>query len=209
MRKLLVLSSLLYGLCVPYQSIAGEGGGLNPNLDTPNASSEDAKENTQENVPQKIVVQMMLLSASKPNGTVGPMGTITIEETPNGLKFTPNLKGISQGERGLHIHQQPSCDVLIINGAVVPGGKAGGSFNPQRPDKQQEITERNNPDAALPSLTFDSSNESHSPVYARHLKLKDLINHSLVIHAGVDNFSDVPLELAGPGTRLGCGVVTK
>jgi Cu-Zn family superoxide dismutase len=39
------------------------------------------------------------------------------------------------------------------------------------------------------------------------LKVKDLTGHSLMIHAGGDNFSDEPAALGGGGARVACGMI--
>jgi Cu-Zn family superoxide dismutase len=42
---------------------------------------------------------------------------------------------------------------------------------------------------------------------APRLKVKDLTGHSLMIHAGGDNFSDEPAALGGGGARVACGMI--
>ena len=41
---------------------------------------------------------------------VGPsVGTVRMLETPYGLAFYPDLKGLPPGLHGFHVHQNPSC----------------------------------------------------------------------------------------------------
>jgi len=39
------------------------------------------------------------------------------------------------------------------------------------------------------------------------LRLNELKNHSLIIHTGGDNYSDVPTKLGGGGARIACGII--
>jgi len=39
------------------------------------------------------------------------------------------------------------------------------------------------------------------------LKVIDIKGRSLMIHAGGDNYSDMPVSLGGGGARVACGVV--
>ena len=43
-------------------------------------------------------------------------------------------------------------------------------------------------------------------VVAPHLKVSDVKGHSIMIHAGGDNYSDQPAPVGGGGARIACGV---
>jgi Cu-Zn family superoxide dismutase len=43
-------------------------------------------------------------------------------------------------------------------------------------------------------------------VLAPRLKVRDVKNRALMIHAGGDNYSDQPAALGGGGARIACGV---
>jgi superoxide dismutase, Cu-Zn family len=49
-------------------------------------------------------VTMHLISA---DGLGDEIGTVTLEDAPGGLLFTPNLHGLTPGEHGFHVHQNP------------------------------------------------------------------------------------------------------
>jgi Cu-Zn family superoxide dismutase len=59
----------------------------------------------------------------------------------------------------------------------------------------------------LPALYVDAEGKSTHPVLAPRIKVGDLRNRSLMIHAGGDNYSDQPAKLGGGGARIACGVV--
>ena len=60
----------------------------------------------------------------------------------------------------------------------------------------------------LPVLIINKDGRADKPVIAPHLKLKDLLGHSLVIHQRGDNYTDQP-ENGGGGARIACGAVSK
>lgn len=127
-----------------------------------------------------------------------PVGTITATDTDKGLMLTPNLTNISPGRHGFHVHENASCS---------EGGKAAGShFDPDKTEKHS------GPEGAghqgdLPFLTADENGKVTEPVVIARLKEADLKGHSLIIHAGGDNYSDEPEKLGGGGERIACGVV--
>lgn len=54
------------------------------------------------------------------------MGTVVISETPYGLLFAPELKGLPTGVYGFYIHENVSCASAENNGKTMPVGVAGG-----------------------------------------------------------------------------------
>jgi Cu-Zn family superoxide dismutase len=59
----------------------------------------------------------------------------------------------------------------------------------------------------LPVLTVASDGTARQAVVAPRLKMADLHNRALMIHAGGDNYADEPEPLGGGGARIACGVV--
>src|SRR5690606_30036177 len=57
-------------------------------------------------------------------GTDAAIGTVTITETDYGLVFTPDLKGLTPGIHGFHVHENPSCDPVEKDGKTTPAGAA-------------------------------------------------------------------------------------
>ena len=56
--------------------------------------------------------------------------TVTATKTAYGTLFTPNLKGLTTGLHGFHVHENPSCQPGEKNGKKIPGLAAGGSLCP-------------------------------------------------------------------------------
>ena len=59
----------------------------------------------------------------------------------------------------------------------------------------------------LPLITVDDAGKSKQTLLAPNLKLADLANRSVIVHAGGDNYADQPQPLGGGGRRIACGIV--
>ena len=154
---------------------------------------------------QTIEVPMQLVDAQ---GSTKSIGTVTITGTSTGVTLTPALEGLPPGKHGFHVHEKPSCDPAMNpdQGKMAPAQAAGGHLDPAKsghhggPAGQGHLGD-------LPALTVDSNGKATTPVSAPRLKLSDLAGHSLMIHAGGDNYADTPEKLGGGGARIACGVV--
>lgn len=79
-------------------------------------------------------VEMNLVTAQ---GVGQSIGTVVIDETEGGLKFTPHLKALPPGEHGFHIHAKGSCQPAIKDGKAVAAEAAGGHLDPQNTGKHE------------------------------------------------------------------------
>lgn len=149
-------------------------------------------------------VEMHLVT---PQGIGQSIGEVKIEETDNGLKFTPDLKALPPGERGFHVHAKGSCEPAMKNGKASAAEAAGGHLDPQTTGKHQ------GPEGAghlgdLPVLVVDKDGNAKEAVLAPRLKsLDEVKGKALMIHVGGDNMSDKPEPLGGGGARFACGVI--
>ena len=60
-----------------------------------------------------------------------PAGTITLNETKDGIELQTNLKGLPAGEHGFHLHENGSCDPADKDGVKTAGHAAGAHFDPE------------------------------------------------------------------------------
>lgn len=134
------------------------------------------------------------------------LGTVRIVETRYGLAFHPALKGLPPGLHGFHVHENPSCAPAQRDGAVVAALAAGGHFDPQGTKRHGEPWGDGHL-GDLPALYVATDGSANQPVLAPRLKLADVVNRSLMVHAGADNHADHPAPLGGGGARIGCGVI--
>ena len=126
------------------------------------------------------------------------IGSIQIQQTADGTRFTPNLTGLTPGAHGFHVHTNPSCGMA--------GQDAGGHYDPHNTGRH-EGPDGNGHLGDLPVLYFNPSRIAVTAVVAPRLKLEDLNGRSFIIHAGGDNYSDLPVPSGGGGARAACGVV--
>ncbi len=143
---------------------------------------------------------------TSPTGQGVQIGHVTAEDTPYGLLLTPSIEGLTPGQHGFHIHQNPDCRAKDKGGRMVPGLAAGGHYDPANTGKHLGPYQEGHL-GDLPILWVDSEGKAKTSVLAPRVKVSDLMGRSLMIHAGGDNYSDVPRKLGGGGARAACGIV--
>lgn len=134
------------------------------------------------------------------------IGTVALSEGPDGLVLTPKLTDLTPGLHGFHIHQNPDCAADTKDGKVVPGLAAGGHYDPEGTGKHEGFAGRGHL-GDLPALSVGADGRATTAMTAPKLKLSDVRNRSLMIHAGGDNYADQPAPLGGGGARIACGVI--
>jgi len=154
---------------------------------------------------QTYKVEMDLVG---PRGKIKPIGTITIKDTSDGVVFTPSLKTLPTGLHGFHVHENPSCDPAVDPelGKPAAARSAGEHLDPQNTGHHDGPIGTGHL-GDLPALSVNIEGKAEIPVVARRLEMSDLRGHSLIIHAGGDNYSDVPQKLGGGGPRIACGII--
>ena len=146
------------------------------------------------------------VNMAEKQGVGAAVGVVRIVETPYGLAFYPTLKGLVPGLHGFHIHEKPSCAAIENDGAMVPALAAGGHLDPNGTKRHGESWGDGHL-GDLPPLFVAADGTAVNPVLGPRLKLADVRNRSLMIHAGGDNHSDHPMPLGGGGARVACGVI--
>lgn len=140
--------------------------------------------------------------------SVKNIGFVNIAESPDGLLFTPDLKELSPGLHGFHIHENASCAPGLMDGKKVAGLSAGGHFDPEKTGKHLGPYNADGHPGDLPPVYVNNDGTATAPVLAPRLKsIKDIRHHAIMIHKGGDNYSDSPLPLGGGGGRIACGII--
>lgn len=140
------------------------------------------------------------------SGVGEEIGTISAEETEYGVVFHPDIKGLTEGLHGFHIHQHADCSPGEKEGETKAGVAAGGHFDPEETGRHAGPYGDGHL-GDLPALYVDASGKVTHPVLAPRIKIGDLEGHALMIHEGGDNYSDQPEKLGGGGARVACAVV--
>ena len=78
------------------------------------------------------------VSALDAQGASTPVGNVRLVETRFGLALYPNLRNLQPGLHGFHVHENPSCAPTEADGKKVPGGAAGGHYDPESTKKHGE-----------------------------------------------------------------------
>ncbi|QKV53469.1 superoxide dismutase family protein [Comamonas antarctica] len=146
------------------------------------------------------------LNTATANGEGPAVGTVRIVETSYGLAFYPDLKGLTAGQHGFHVHEKGSCAPTEKDGVKTPAGAAGGHYDPKGSGKHGEPWGDGHL-GDLPALYVAADGTATSPVLAPRLKLADVSQRALMVHVGGDNHSDHPAPLGGGGARMACGVI--
>jgi len=152
---------------------------------------------------EDMVIKMQLVNEQ---GVGKEIGAITASDSKYGLLLTPQLSDLSPGLHGFHVHDKPDCSHAMKEGKAVPGLAAGGHYDPAATGKH-EGPYGNGHLGDLPALYIATDGKATLPVLAPKLKVTDIKGRSLMIHAGGDNYSDMPVSLGGGGARVACGVV--
>ncbi len=146
------------------------------------------------------------VSIATAKGAGPAVGSVRIVETRYGLVFYPALAGLPPGLHGFHVHENPSCSASERDGVAVAALAAGGHLDPLATKRHAEPWGDGHLDD-LPPLHVAADGSATSPVLAPRLRLADVANRSLMVHAGGDNHTDHPAPLGGGGDRVACGVI--
>ena len=134
------------------------------------------------------------------------VGTANFWEDANGVRITVQVKGISPGKHGTHLHAVGKCDppdFITAGPHFNPGGKKHGLKNPAGPHAGD-----------LPNLEVAADGSGWFEYVTRTVilgpgptSLFDADGSALVVHANPDD--DITDPTGNSGGRIACGVITK
>jgi len=127
------------------------------------------------------------------------IGNVTFKQSTYGVLIAPNLKNLTPGLHGFHIHDKPYCDDK--------GMAAGGHWDPAITNKHLGPYDKGGHLGDLPVLYVDTKGVANTPILAPRLTLDEISQHALIIHQDGDNYSDTPKTLGGGGARIACGII--
>lgn len=150
----------------------------------------------------ELVITMYRISEV---GAGEQLGVVELRDSADGLQIRTSLSKLPPGQRGFHVHENPSCNPGTQDGKPVAGLGAGGHYDPGRTGKHL------GPNGAghigdLPVLMVDANGQARTNITAKRLSVDALRGRSLMIHAGGDSYNEPP-ALGGGGARIACGVI--
>ncbi|EEF62747.1 superoxide dismutase family protein [Pedosphaera parvula] len=138
------------------------------------------------------------------NATAGHKanGTVTFTAVPGGVRIIAGIMGLAPGIHAFHIHENGDC-------SAPDASSAGGHFNPAgKPHGGPESVDRHLGD--LGNIAADADGEAHLDFIDSQISLtgtNSIINRSLVVHEGADDYVSQPA--GNSGARVACGVIQK
>ena len=163
------------------------------------------------NNSEEVTAKIYAISDKVEESGKTEVGTITFKNgtDKDGLSIQTKLKlpNVKAGTYGFHIHNNDSCAPGLKDGKMTAGMAAGDHYDPKHTTKHLGPYSTSGHLGDLPLLVVDDKGQANNTLSAPNLKLSDIINHSVMIHAGSDNYSDEPAPLGGGGARKFCGVI--
>lgn len=140
-------------------------------------------------------------------GTGAQIGTIAFSDTPEGLLLAVDVAGLTPGTHGIHIHEVGNCGAAANpEGKMVPGLAAKGHYDPDKKGAHHGPGGEGHR-GDLPALLVADDGKAAVSLKAPRLKVAEIKDLSVIIHAGGDNYSDIPAILGGGGARVACAVI--
>lgn len=127
-------------------------------------------------------------------------GIVTFTKVPEGIKVVADIKGLTPGSHGFHIHQFGDCSAPNAD-------SAGGHYNPMgKPHGAPHMGERHMGD--LGNIVADASGTANLQKTDSVLSVtgvNSIVGHAVIVHEKADDFKTQPTGDAGG--RLACGVI--
>lgn len=145
------------------------------------------------------------INAITADGVGAEIGTATITDGKDGAAIAIDVKGLSAGEHGMHVHEKGDCGAGEKDGKKVAGLAAGPHYDPAKAGKHEGPAGAGHM-GDLPKLMIEGAS-TKATVVAPKVKVADIAGRALIIHEGGDTYSDTPDALGGGKGRIACGVI--
>lgn len=145
----------------------------------------------------------------------GKVGTVSLRQTRGQVEVRGVVRGLAPGFHGFHVHAIGVCDADAPDG---PFTTAGGHYTGGLPNHGDHAGD-------LPSLLVTEDGHAFSSFVTDRFRLADLRDtdgSAVMVHAGRDNFANIPdrytaagvpgpdaatLATGDAGARAACGVI--
>ena len=127
-------------------------------------------------------------------GTGNMVGLIVFEDTVNGLRIDPKLRGLTDGQHGTHVHENPACGPKEKDGTMVPGLAAGSHYDPEQTGRH-EGPQGNGHLGDLPVLHVDAKGNATRTMRAPRLTTSDIAGRAIVTFTGLAHAADTARQV--------------
>jgi len=127
-------------------------------------------------------------------------GIVKFTEVSGGVKIVADLKGLTKGKHGFHIHVLGDCTAPDFS-------SAGDHFNPKSMSHGSPMDAMRH-EGDMGNIEADESGNAHLEYVDKTMSFKDdasIIGRSVVVHQNEDDLKTQPSGNAGP--RIACGVI--
>ena len=139
--------------------------------------------------PFDRAVAVAKLEPTKGNATTG---TVTFAQRLDKVYVTADVRGLTPGEHGFHMHEKGDC-------SSGDGMSTGGHWNP---DGQPH----GNHAGDFPVL-FSKKGSSRITFFTDRFRADDVAGRTVIIHLNPDDYRSQPA--GDSGLRIACGVINK
>jgi Cu-Zn family superoxide dismutase len=146
---------------------------------------------------QKCTLAICVLQPTQGNST---SGMVTFVQTSDGVKVTADIKNLSTGKHGFHIHECGDC-------SAPDGSSAKGHFNPESKSHGAPMDMMRH-EGDLGNVIADSSGTAHFEYVDKTIMLfgnHSILGRSIIVHKSEDDLKTQPTGNAG--ARIACGVI--
>jgi len=129
-------------------------------------------------------------------------GTVTFSKVKGGVRVIVEMKGLTPGKHGFHIHEFGDC-------SAPDGTSAGGHYNPEKMEHAGPM-DHSRHEGDLGNIVADENGNAHLDYVDTKIELKgknSIIGKSIIVHQNEDDLKTQPTGNAGP--RIACGVITE
>lgn len=127
-------------------------------------------------------------------------GTITFTEERDGVRVIADVRGLTPGSHGFHVHDKGDC-------SAPDAASAGSHFNPENmPHGGPDAAQRHAGD--LGNIMADASGHGRLDRIDHHLSFSgpnSILGRAVIVHAKADDLKSQPAGDAG--ARVACGVI--